>query len=481
MRARILALTGAFLLIGTSVSSAAGAPGHLFVHAVDETPATVVGDRDYFWITIANDGDADTKVTDVSFGGDAADEVTIHTPQNSVVVGAIIRKGHPESIDLDFRPDGVGPRTLTYSVTYDVDTEDGTDATDTVSGEVVLYGTADPRGIVAVNLPDDLGEVIQGQWLEFDITLRNIAEVPLSLDVRDSSASEVVDDADCVAERLSPGDTCTFRGRAKSDRIGSASVHFSVETLPVWQPPYIRADYRVVEDMSKPDKIWPTLDSLPDPRITKVRFSAPATMTVRQSFSASDNRPGFGFKVTVTDLATGRVRTLVDDAPPFGSPVHSVSVETPLTHPVRFSVEAVDAAGNRSPTRKSLDTAAKPRDLVRSMAKRAKDWETVTSSTARGGSFLQTTRPSARLTTNITAFEIVVVARRGPRSGKLDVYVDGVRRARVDLRSDSTGQQLSPVIHLDPKTRDYPHRIDLVAVRDGSRTTVGVDAILRIR
>jgi hypothetical protein len=350
-----------------------------------------------------------------------------------------------------------------------------------VSGEAVLYGTEDPRGVVPVNLLDHLGQVVENQWITFPVTLRNVAEVPLSLTITAGSRSELVDDSDCVDAPLAPAATCTFTGRGREARIGSFSVGFGVDTVPVWSPRHISIDFEVVEDTSRPDTILPKLAPLADPRITKVAFGASPSITVRQSFSGSDNRPGHGFRVSVTDLATGKSRTLRDDAPPFGSPATDVTVTTPLSHPVRFAVSVVDSAGNRSPTKTSPPVGASPKDLTRSMASRARDWASVRARTARDGSYLRTRTPGARLATNVTAQAILIVARRGPSSGILEVYVDGELEARLNLHSASRGHKLSQILVIDARSPAYAHRIELVAVRDGSRKTVEADAILRVR
>jgi hypothetical protein len=477
-------LAGLVVMLGMlplAAASSATGPGHLFVHEVEEVAAVQVGTTERLWVRIANDGGAPARVTKVELGGDAVDEITTYDRLNEVVVGAVIERGSPAGLYLEFTPDGVGLRTLTFEVTYDVDPDDGTSETDSVSGETELYGTHDPRGIVPVGLPDHLGQVVQDRWIEFPVTLRNVAEVPLSLAITAGSRSELVDGSDCEDAPLAPGATCTFTGRGREQRVGDFSVAFGIDTLPVWEPRLITIDFEVVEDTSRPDTIEPRLAPLPDPRITKVAFGTPPTITVRQSFSGSDNRPGHGFRVSVTDLATGKARTLRDDAPPFDPPATDATVTTPLSHPVRFAVSVVDSAGNRSTVTKSPAVGSSPKDLTRSMASRARDWVSVRARSARGGSYLRTRRPTARLSTNVTAHAILIVARRGPSSGLLDIYVDGERTARLNLHSSSRGHRLSPILVIDHRSDAFPHRIELVAVRNGSRRTVEVDTILRVR
>jgi hypothetical protein len=103
-------------------------------------------------------------------------------------------------------------------------------------------------------------------------------------------------------------------------------------------------------------------------------------------------------------------------------------------------------------------------------------WRNATSSAAIGGTLRKSSSVGARINYAFTGRGISVVAPRGPGRAKVAVYLDGVYKKTVDLRTSTT--QHRRIIYTGAWSTSGSHRITLKIVTSGK---VQLDAFLITR
>ncbi|HEY4634199.1 MAG TPA: S8 family serine peptidase [Candidatus Limnocylindrales bacterium] len=128
-------------------------------------------------------------------------------------------------------------------------------------------------------------------------------------------------------------------------------------------------------------------------------------------------------------------------------------------------IKAVDAVGNWSSWVTSAPTRVTLVDDRSTAISYSASWTKTTSSAAFAGTLRRSASVGARISYSFTGRGISVVAPRGPRRAKLAVYLDGVYKKTVDLRTSTT--QHRRVIYNGSWSSSGAHRITLKIVSSG--------------
>jgi Carbohydrate esterase 2 N-terminal len=103
-------------------------------------------------------------------------------------------------------------------------------------------------------------------------------------------------------------------------------------------------------------------------------------------------------------------------------------------------------------------------------------WRQMASSPATGGSITTTTRSGASVSYRFTGTGIAVVAPTSSKRGKVRVYIDGVYRATLDLRTSTT--QHRRVVYARSFGSSGTHTITLRALGTTGRPMVSLDGFV---
>jgi hypothetical protein len=130
----------------------------------------------------------------------------------------------------------------------------------------------------------------------------------------------------------------------------------------------------------------------------------------------------------------------------------------------RFRVRAQDSDGDWSPWVRSAGVTYRG------------TWHQVASSPATGGSITSTTQAGAWVSYRFTGTGIAVVAPTSAKRGKVRVYIDGVLRTTLDLRTSTT--QHRRVVYARSFGASGTHTITLRALGTTGRPTVSLDGLV---
>jgi hypothetical protein len=139
-------------------------------------------------------------------------------------------------------------------------------------------------------------------------------------------------------------------------------------------------------------------------------------------------------------------------------------------------IRAVDAVGNWSAWVTSAPTRVLLLDDRSAAISYSASWRNTTSSAAIGGTLRKSSSIGARISYAFTGRGISVVAPRGPGRARVAVYLDGVYKKTVDLRTSTT--QHRRIIYTGAWSANGSHRITLKIVTSGK---VQLDAFLITR
>jgi hypothetical protein len=128
-------------------------------------------------------------------------------------------------------------------------------------------------------------------------------------------------------------------------------------------------------------------------------------------------------------------------------------------------IRAADAAGNWSAWAISAPTRVLLVDDRSAAISYSASWRKTTSSSAFGGTLRKSSSVRARASYTFTGRGISVVAPRGPRRAKVAIYIDGVHKKTVDLRTSTT--QVRRVIYTASWRSSVTRRITLRIVSSG--------------
>jgi subtilisin family serine protease len=146
----------------------------------------------------------------------------------------------------------------------------------------------------------------------------------------------------------------------------------------------------------------------------------------------------------------------------------------------RFRVRALDTDGYWSPWAENPSPY-----LISSVGDRSSSlgyagtWRKTTSSAAIGQTLTSSTSRGATMTYRFTGRAAAIVAPTSPTRGKATVYVDGVYKATIDLRT-STSRSRRVVYAISYATAGT-HTIQLRVLGTSGRPTVSLDAVVILR
>jgi hypothetical protein len=143
----------------------------------------------------------------------------------------------------------------------------------------------------------------------------------------------------------------------------------------------------------------------------------------------------------------------------------------------RFRVRARDSDGDWSPWVQSgvLVWPSAVGDRSSSLVYSG-TWRRNTSSPATGGSITTSTRAGASVRYRFTGLGVAVVAPTSATRGQARVYIDGVYRATIDLRTSTT--QHRRVVYARSFGSSGTHTIELRVVGTAGRPMVSLDAFV---
>jgi hypothetical protein len=168
-----------------------------------------------------------------------------------------------------------------------------------------------------------------------------------------------------------------------------------------------------------------------------------------------------GFTVKVTDLTTGVVRS--DLA---WTTTRSMALSAVTGHHYALQVISYDRAGNASPTRTlqlvSYDDKSASLSRHLSSGHYVSDWTRTLGSADYAGTHIDSARTGATATFTFTGKTLTAGVVKSRYGGYADVYVDGVKKARISLYASSTLYRQS--VRLATFTTSGTHKVVIKVV-----------------
>ncbi len=145
----------------------------------------------------------------------------------------------------------------------------------------------------------------------------------------------------------------------------------------------------------------------------------------------------------------------------------------------QFGIAGRDGVGNVGPQAESPPATAVLLQDGTSLAKYTGTWSLVRTSTASNGKLHASTRAGASVEFKTTARTIAVVGRKRTGNGRAKVYVDGVHRATIDLRTSTL--QHPRVVYARSFGSSGTHTIMWRVLGTSGRPLVSLDALVILR
>jgi lysozyme len=219
------------------------------------------------------------------------------------------------------------------------------------------------------------------------------------------------------------------------------------------------------------DGIGPTVKA-PTSRLFGLATLGSSTMPVRTSWSASDP----------SGIASYTVHGQVDGS---WSPVSltsatatSVVQSLPFGSTYRYATKATDGKGNTSGW--AYGSSFRPYLLQESGTAVAYigTWNGVAAASASGGGLKYATANGASASYSFSGSSVAWVSYRGPARGSADVYVDGVKKATVNLYAAANSAR--QIVFAANWTWNGSHTIKIVCLGTAGHARVDVDAFVRL-
>ncbi len=140
-----------------------------------------------------------------------------------------------------------------------------------------------------------------------------------------------------------------------------------------------------------------------------------------------------------------------------------------------FAMTAYDRAGNT----RTASVAGTPVVLQETAAVKSGSWSSRANSSYLGGTSLSSATPGASLSWTFTGRSVAWTVSRATGSGQAYVYVDGVKAATVDLRSDTV--KYRDALYTRSWATSGTHTFKVVVVGTAGRPTVTTDGIVYLK
>ncbi len=181
-------------------------------------------------------------------------------------------------------------------------------------------------------------------------------------------------------------------------------------------------------------------------------------------------------KWKATDSAALKeVRLTAPVARTYGPTVTSAHLTSISGAPTTWWMTAYDQAGNM----RAASVAGTPMILQESSATRTGTWTTKSSAGYLGGKSYSSTAKNASLTWTFTGRSAALAVSRASASGQVNVFVDGVKTATVDLKSATT--KYRDAIWTKSWSTSARHTVRIVVVGTSGRPAVTTDGLVYLK
>ncbi|MFJ4698223.1 peptidoglycan recognition protein [Streptomyces sp. NPDC088768] len=181
-------------------------------------------------------------------------------------------------------------------------------------------------------------------------------------------------------------------------------------------------------------------------------------------------------KWAATDAAALKeVRLTKPSAVTYGPTTKSASLTAKPAATTTWSLTAYDQAGNTA----SASTTSAPAILQESSGRKTGKWTTKSSSSYLGGKSYSSSAKNASLTYTFTGRGASLVFSRASTSGQVYVYVDGVKKTTVDLKSSTT--KYRDAQWTTAWSKSGKHTVKVVVVATKGRPTITTDGLVYLK
>ncbi|MGE9693691.1 N-acetylmuramoyl-L-alanine amidase [Streptomyces sp. CH6] len=230
--------------------------------------------------------------------------------------------------------------------------------------------------------------------------------------------------------------------------------------------------------------------------VRAVHVSGKASTTANTTVVVDKTAPSFGTKPS-TALRTGtvsagavpvslkwaatdaaalkEVRLTKPSAATYGPTTKSASLTAKPAATTTWSLTAYDQAGNTA----TASTTSAPVILQESSGKKTGKWTTKSSSSYLGGKSYSSSAKNASLTYTFTGRGASLVFSRASGSGQVYVYVDGVKKATVDLKSSTT--KYRDARWTTAWSKSGKHTVKVVVAATKGRPTITTDGLVYLK
>ncbi|MFJ4436118.1 N-acetylmuramoyl-L-alanine amidase [Streptomyces sp. NPDC088923] len=208
---------------------------------------------------------------------------------------------------------------------------------------------------------------------------------------------------------------------------------------------------------------------------TAPSFTTKPSTALRTGTVGSTSVP-VALKWAATDAAALKeVRLTKPSAATYGPTTRSASLTAKPAATTTWSLTAYDQAGNTA----SASTTSAPAILQESSGKKTGKWTTKSSSSYLGGKSYSSSAKNASLTYTFTGRGASLVFSRASTSGQVYVYVDGAKKATVDLRSSTT--KYRDAQWTTAWSTSGKHTVKVVVMATKGRPTITTDGLVYLK
>jgi hypothetical protein len=194
---------------------------------------------------------------------------------------------------------------------------------------------------------------------------------------------------------------------------------------------------------------------------------------VRTTWTVSDALSGVGGVGVNRFFSGGPSKSWSFQVPPWTSLLESV----PLGKNYKYDVNAYDIANNGGGGRYGPWVRPLAYQGTSSAIVNYKTWSTQTSSVYLGGSTRYATAAGSRATFTFSGRAVAIVSTKARTRGKAEVWVDGVKKATIDMYSSTT--RYRQVVWETSWTTVGTHTVQFRVLGTSGRPRVDVDAFLK--
>ncbi|MGW3650809.1 peptidoglycan recognition protein family protein [Streptomyces sp. NPDC000878] len=208
---------------------------------------------------------------------------------------------------------------------------------------------------------------------------------------------------------------------------------------------------------------------------TAPTFSTAPNLSLRTGTVSTTAVP-VALKWKATDTAALKeVRLTAPVAKTYGPTVTSAALTSKSGAATTWSMTAYDQAGNT----KAASVAGTPVILQETSATRTGTWTTKSSTSYLGGKSYSSSAKNASLTWTFTGRSAALAVSRASTSGQVNVFVDGVKVATVDLKSATT--KYRDAIWTKSWSASAKHTVKIVVVGTTGRPAVTTDGLVYLK